>query len=86
MNKRRHAKRKTSHEELLLQRIPPDSLEAEACFYQEVEDRGVNSEFWQNLGYWIDHGADFPPYPPASTGPPKNRTRGWTGIFEFSWY
>jgi hypothetical protein len=62
---------------------PPLTAEAAAAFYALEEERGVYDEFWRNMGYYIDHGGDFPPYKRVAKGP-NNRASGWNGIFAFT--
>lgn len=62
---------------------PPLTREAEAAFYAVEEERGVYDEFWKNMGYYLDHGVDFPPYGSEQKRPNK-RASGWTGIFAFT--
>ena len=62
---------------------PPLTAEAEAAFYALEEERGIYDEFWKNMGYYLEHGVDFPPYKREVKGP-NNRARGWTGIFAFT--
>ncbi len=51
-------KRKTNQ---IIRTNPPLSAETEAAFYVEEEERGVYDDFWRNMGYYIEHGVDFPP-------------------------
>ncbi len=62
---------------------PPLTAEAEAAFYAMEEERGVYHEFWTNMGYYIDHGFDFPPSKREGKRP-NNRSSGWNGIFAFT--
>ncbi len=55
----------------------------EGPFYAVEEERGVYDDFWKNMGYYLEHGVDFPPYT-RERKRPHNRTSGWNGIFAFT--
>lgn len=65
---------------------PPLSAQSEAGFYLAEEERGVYDAFWQNLGYYLEHGADYPPYSSSAGKRTNNRSSGWTGTFTFTFY
>ena len=65
---------------------PPLSAESEVAFYLEEEERGFYDDFWQNMGYYLDHGADFPPYPSSKGKRPNNRAPSWNGTFVFTFF
>jgi hypothetical protein len=79
----RHKKRKTSGRPHSITMTPPLTAEAEAAFYALEEERGVYHEFGTNMGYYIDHGFDFPPSKREGKRP-NNRSSGWNGIFAFT--
>jgi hypothetical protein len=65
---------------------PPLSAQAEADFYLAEEEQGTYDVFWDNLGYFLDHGADFPPFSSLDRERPRrpnNRAPGWNGTFTF---
>jgi len=62
---------------------PPLTAEAEAAFYVMEEEQGVYDDFWKNMGYYLDHGGDFPPYKQAVKRP-NHRASGWHGTFAFT--
>jgi hypothetical protein len=81
-HKRRRTRRREGLERIRLD--PPLSVESEAAFYVEEEERGVYDDFWLNLGYHIEHGANYPPYPSPREKRPNNRARSWSGTFAFA--
>jgi hypothetical protein len=80
---RRTRKRKTTQ---IIRTNPPLSAASEAEFYVEEEERGVYDEFWRNMGYYVEHGVDYPPYPSSQGKRPNNRASGWSGTFAFTFY
>jgi hypothetical protein len=63
------------------------SEEDETEYYLLEEEQGVYAQFWQNLGYYQEHGVEgYPPFSRASLDPKRanNRARGWNGLFFFS--
>ncbi|MBO0797044.1 MAG: hypothetical protein J2P36_39700, partial [Ktedonobacteraceae bacterium] len=82
-NKQRTRKRGATQR---IRTSPPLSDESEAAFYAEEEERGVYAKFWQNLGYYIEHGADYPPYSSLHGKRTNNRAPGWNGTFAFTFY
>lgn len=79
----RRKKRESSHHPDNPTMIPPLTLEAEAAFYVLEEKRGVYDNFWRNMGYYLEHGVDFPPYRREGNRR-QNRASGWNGIFAFT--
>ncbi len=69
---------------------PPLSAQAEADFYLAEEEQGTYDVFWDNLGYFLDHGADFPLSSSLDRldrerpRRPNNRAPGWNGVFTFA--
>lgn len=65
---------------------PPLSVEAEAAFYALEEEHGVYDWFWRDMGYYVEHGVDYPPYPATKSEHHRlnNRARGWNGLFVFT--
>ncbi len=81
--KRRTAKRKATQ---TIRTGPPLSTQSEAAFYLEEEARGVYDDFWQNMGYYVEHGVDYPPHTSSKGKHPNNRAPGWSGIFTFTFF
>lgn len=84
----RHQKRQTRRKTAapITHAGPPLSARSEADFYLEEEKRGVYDDFWQNLGYYLEHGADYPPHPSSKGKRSNNRSSGWSGTFAFAFY
>jgi hypothetical protein len=64
----------------------PLLAESQAAFYLEEEERGIYDDFWQNMGYYVEHGIDYPPYPSLQGKRTNNRSPGWSGTFAFTFY
>jgi hypothetical protein len=62
---------------------PSLTSEAEAAFYAVEEEQGVYDDFWRNMGYYLDHEVDFPPFK-QEVKRQHNRASGWSGIFAFT--
>lgn len=58
-------------------------LTAEAAFYVLEEEQGVYNDFWESMGYYLEHGGDVPPYKPEAKRP-NNRASDWHGTFAFT--
>lgn len=87
--KRKHpGKTVKSRQRHSVQMCPPLSEAAEAEYYEYEEEVGVYAEFWENMGYLLEKGVEFPPYTGASLDPKRsnNRASGWNGVFTFSFY